>query len=131
MPATAKVAQGQGVVQGKGQVNAKRAVTLGDKGCGNSELDIEKDLAGIEHYQGPAIVLEDGGVSLPGLESMLSPDPTPDGRSESRKWGVKAHIERGNPPLSEQELQRKAPFDWMRVYREERSRIEDLARKPR
>ena len=118
-------------VQGKGQVNAKRAVTLGEKGCGNNDLDIEKDLAGIEHYQGPAIVLEDGGVSLPGLESMLSPDPSPDGRSESRKWGVKAHIERGNPPLPEQQLQQNTPFDWMRVYREEKSKIEDLARKPR
>jgi hypothetical protein len=118
-------------VQGHGQVNARRAVTLGETGCGNSDLNIDKDLLGIEHYQGPAIVDEEGTVSLPGLRHMVSPTPSPDGHSASRRWGVKAHIEREDPPLNEEELQRKSPFDWIRRYEQEKSRIEELARKPR
>jgi hypothetical protein len=117
-------------VQGHGQINARRAVTLGKTGCGNSDLDITKDILGIEHYQGPAIVLKDGTVSLPGLEQMVSPEPSPDGYSASRRWGVKAHIERDDPPLSDEEIIRESPFDWMRLYQEEKSRIEDLARDP-
>ncbi len=117
-------------VQGHGQVNAQRAVTLGNRGCGNNDLDLNKDIAGVEHYQGPAIVLEGGAVSLPGLEHMISPDPSPDGHSDSRRWGVKAHIERDDPPLTEEELRRETPFDWMQLYREEKSRMENLARDP-
>ena len=117
-------------VQGFGQVNAKRAVTLGKKGCGNKDLDVTKDMLGIEHYQGPAIVVEEKNVSLPGLQDMLSPDPSPDGLSTSRRWGVKAHIERDDPPLTEEELQRESPFDWPRQYQEERSMIENLSRQP-
>ncbi len=114
-------------VQGHGQVNATRAVTLGKTGCGNSDLDIHKDLAGTEHYQGPAIVLEGGLVSLPGLEEMLSPQPSPSGFSNSRRWGVKAHIERDDPPLSEDELKRESPFNWPDAYQEEKATIEALA----
>ena len=117
-------------VQGFGQVNAKRAVTLGKKGCGNKDLDVNKDMLGTEHYQGPAIVVEEKNVSLPGLQDMLSPDPSPDGLSTSRRWGVKAHIERDDPPLTEEELQRESPFDWPRQYQEERSMIENLSRQP-
>jgi subtilisin family serine protease len=118
-------------VQGHGQVDARRAVTLGKTGCGNNDLDIEKDLQGSEHYQGPAIVLKDGAVSLPGLEKMVSGEPSPSGRSDSRRWGVKAHIERDDPPLSKEELERDSPFDWMEVYRREKSRIEELSRDSR
>jgi hypothetical protein len=116
--------------QGHGQISATRAVTLGKKGCGNSDLDIEKDMQGIEHYRGPAIVDEKGAVSLPGLVQMVSPLPSASGYSETRKWGVKAHIERSNPPLSEEELGRETPFDWRQLYEDERSRIEELSRTP-
>ena len=118
-------------VQGFGQVNARRAVTLGKKGCGNKDLDISKDMLGVEHYQGPAIVVEGTNVSLPGLEAMVSPEPSPDGQSNSRRWGVKAHIERDDPPLTEDELRQESAFDWNRLYQEEKSLIEELAKKPR
>ena len=116
--------------QGHGLISATRAVTLGKKGCGNSDLDIEKDMQGIEHYRGPAIVDENGAVSLPGLVHMVSPQPSANGYSEIRKWGVKAHIERSDPPLSEEEMGRETPFDWQQLYEEERSRIEKLSRTP-
>ena len=116
--------------QGHGQVNATRAVTLGRTGCANSDLDIAKDISGIEHYQGPAIVDEQGAVSLPGLPQMVSPLPSEKGHSESRKWGVKAHIERDPSPLEATPETTKLPFDWQQLYDEERARIEQLANTP-
>jgi hypothetical protein len=112
--------------QGHGQVNAVRAVTLGRTGCANKDLDIEKDISGLEHYQGPAIVDDKGAVSLPGLEKMVSTAPSEKGSSESRRWGVKAHIERDPAPPEGA----KTPFDWQQLYDEERARIEHLANNP-
>ena len=109
--------------QGHGQVNLTRAITLGDRDCGNSGLDLKKDIAGDEHYEGPAIVNEAGEVSLPGLESMLSASSPAKGHSDTRVWGVKAHIERlpaDAPPET------GGPFDWLKVYESEKARIEAL-----
>jgi serine protease AprX len=39
--------------QGAGIVNAHDAVYEGHSGCANGGLDIERDLAGVEHYGGP------------------------------------------------------------------------------
>jgi subtilisin family serine protease len=117
--------------QGHGYVNAARAVTLGQRGCGNADMDLESELAGVAHVQGPAIVKEDGGASLPGLEAMLSPEPAEKGHSSTRKWGVKAHIERLPPPSPDTDSAEGArpPFDWMQLYLQERETIEKLAAK--
>ena len=116
--------------QGHGQVSATRAVTLGETGCGNADLDIYKDMQDQEHFRGPAIVDEDGAVSLPGLTELVSRETSAKGLSDTRKWGVKAHIERNDPPLNEAPSDPKAPFDWQQMYQSEREKIENLANKP-
>ena len=117
-------------VQGHGYVNATRAVTLGEKGCGNQELDIQRDIRGEGHFTGPAIVDDSGEVSLPGLATMLSTEPTEKGYSENRRWGVKDHIERMDNTASPLpgNAGGTAPFDWMEVYLQERALIEELSR---
>ncbi|MEJ2531500.1 MAG: S8 family peptidase [Halioglobus sp.] len=110
--------------QGYGYVNAGRTVTLGQRDCGDQGLDIHRDMEGLEHFQGPAIVAEDGSVSLPGLRSMVSPVPAEKGLSTTRKWGVKAHIERQDGPAEPPD---NDPFNWPQIYLEEKARIEKLA----
>jgi serine protease AprX len=116
--------------QGHGYVSVTRAVTLGERGCGNQELDIQREIEGLEHYQGPAIVDEEGNPSLPGLSTIVSPQPSEKGLSLSRKWGAKAHIERSSaiPPAAQEGDPH--PFDWADVYFREKARIEELSREP-
>ena len=117
--------------QGSGYVSATRAVTLGQRGCGNDGLDIQKDISGTEHFQGPAIVEEDGSTSLPGLADMLSPEIPERGLSNSRRWGAKSHIE--HPDYlwgGEEDKKADSPFDWESVYLQEKARIESLADQP-
>jgi serine protease AprX len=116
--------------QGNGYVSATRAVTLGLRGCGNEGLDIQKDMDGADHYQGPGIVLDDGSTSLPDLEHMFLGEPSEKGLSLSRKWGVKAHIERENPNHDAQDPNIPHPFDWESAYRDEQLRIEELSGNP-
>jgi len=116
--------------QGSGYVNVTRAITLGQRGCGNAGLDIEKDMANIDHFQGPGIILDDGSTSLPGLKEMYLGVPAEKGLSTSRKWGVKEHIERGKPISGKTERPAKRPFDWESAYLEEQARIEELASDP-
>ena len=72
---------------------------------------------------GPATVTESGQVSLPGLESMLSPAEPLKGPSDTRAWGVKAHVERlPDDPKPDPE----AIFDWIGIYEMERARMEAL-----
>lgn len=113
--------------QGSGQVNIVRAITLGSTNCANTELDILKDIAGEDHFQGPAIVDEAGNTSLPGLDKMLSPIPPAKGASETRVWGVKDHIER-LPPESKPDP--SAPFDWHLLYSQEKARMQQLESAP-
>lgn len=115
-------------LQGQGLVTAPRAVTLGKTGCGNAGLNIELDMAGTERFQGPATLEEDGSVSLPGLSTMVSPQPSEKGLSTSRKWGVKAHIERLEQTLDPNEPTADNPFDWKKAYLEEKAAIEALSR---
>ncbi|MEM1114461.1 MAG: S8 family peptidase [Pseudomonadota bacterium] len=110
--------------QGHGYVNATRAVTLGERGCGNIEMELANDIAGVSFYEGPAIINENGEVTLPGLEKMLSPTPSAEGLSTTRKWGVKEHLEREDP--SEEMVEGAIPFDWMGLYEQERLKIEAL-----
>ena len=117
--------------QGHGYINATRAVTLGQRGCGNAGMDIQQELTGTSHTQGPAITKEDGTASLPGLDAMLSPETPEKGLSSTRKWGVKAHIERHDPPIPNAEMPPGThPFDWEGLYQQERETIENLSRTP-
>jgi serine protease AprX len=118
--------------QGSGYLSATRAVTLGERGCGNAEMDINVEMNGTGHSQGPAIVDDDGIPSLPGLVEMLSPEPAAKGMSSTRKWGAKAHIERLDSPPEPPATPDNAspPFDWMHIYEQERQAIETLSRQP-
>ncbi len=114
--------------QGYGLVTATRAVTLGQKGCGNPDLELGADMENKKHFYGPAIVGEDGGPSLPGLKEMVSAQPSENGLSENRKWGVKDHIERQNMQSSELLPPKEFPFNWQELYLLERSAIEALSK---
>ena len=81
-----------------------------------------------KHFYGPAIVGEDGGPSLPGLKEMVSAQPSENGLSENRKWGVKDHIERQNIQSSEVLPTKEVPFNWQELYLLERSAIEALSK---
>jgi hypothetical protein len=118
--------------QGAGAISIQRALTLGDTGCGNPGLDLRADMAGENHFEGPAILVDDGSPTLPGLERMVSPVPPEKGPSDDRRWGIKAHIERptrsADEPATPPDPQ--LPFDWYGLYLEEKARVEALSRPP-
>ncbi len=115
--------------QGHGYVSATRAVTLGQRGCGNKDLDIARELNKGEPFQGPAIFDDEGNTSLPGLEDMLSPVVAAKGHSDTRRWGVKSHMEREDPGGHGPDgSDTKPPFDWELMYESEKAAIEDLSR---
>lgn len=116
--------------QGFGYVTATRAVTLGQRGCGNVEFDLQADLKREGDSYGPAIMNDDGSPSLPGLETMLSSASSEKGMSKTRKWGVKEHIERLDTELPFEESARKSPIDWRTLYLQEREVIEKLSSDP-
>ncbi len=108
-------------VQGDGVVSVSRAITLGERNCANQGLNIEQDIAGTHHFDGPAIIDARGNITLPGLEQLLSKKEQAKGHSTSRKWGVKEHIERDNyrsSPRSEQ---------WEQRYHFERRIMESIS----
>lgn len=114
--------------QGYGLVSVSRAVTLGQTACANLDLDIEADIHNQGRFYGPAIVAEDGSATLPGFRNIVSVEPSENGLSESRKWGVKDHIEREGysaPDLNPSEL---GQFNWQELYLHERTIIEGLSR---
>ncbi len=113
--------------QGYGYVNTIRAITLGGKGCGNPDWDIAADIAGEEHFYGPAIMDKDGNASLPGLKDAVSSTPSEKGLSETRKWGVKDHIERDDYPERSAGPATEQPFDWEELYLMEKTAIEQLS----
>jgi serine protease AprX len=114
--------------QGYGLVTAKRAVILGRKGCGNPDLDLQADMDNRRHFYGPAITGADGGPSLPGLKDMVSAEPSENGLSENRKWGVKDHMERVDMQSTDVSSPEQLPFNWSELYLLERSTIESLSR---
>ena len=118
--------------QGAGAISIQRALTLGETGCGNRGLDLEADLAGGNHFEGPAILADDGSPTLPGLDRMVGPVAPEKGPSDNRRWGIKAHIER--PTISVEEPRTppdpQLPFDWYGLYLEEKARMEALSRPP-
>ena len=113
--------------QGYGYVTATRAVTLGEKGCGNLDFDLQADLRHERHFYGPATIDEDGSPSLPGLDTLLSSQPSEKGMSKSRKWGVKDHIERLDVQLPLEDQTSNSPTDWLTLYLHERAVIEKLS----
>jgi len=125
--------------QGYGYVTASRAVTLGERGCGNIdfvelrsllESDLKSDLKSTEYLHGPAIIDDDGGPSLPGLSVLVSSKSSDKGMSRTRKWGVKDHIERLDANEADDELVDRAPVNWLNVYLKEKTVIESLSRNP-
>jgi hypothetical protein len=116
--------------QGFGYVTATRAVTLGEKGCGNLDFDLQADLSGEQHPYGPAIIDEDGGATLPGLDEMLSSTPSEKGMSKTRKWGVKDHIERLEKEPAVHAESSQIELDWLALYLQERAIIHKLSRQP-
>jgi hypothetical protein len=115
--------------QGYGFVSASRTVTLGDRECGTGGLDIAADIANQRHFYGPTLEDKDGEPTLPNLEKMVSREPSKKGQSATRKWGVKAHIERLDPSTEETTGLNIPGFDWLELYLQEKESIEDLSTK--
>jgi serine protease AprX len=108
-------------VQGGGLVSVQRALTLGDRHCDQDDLDIDADIAGRAHFEGPAIFHEEGPPTLPWQAERISPPPETEGPSPSRRWGAAAHLQRLEGPPSPH------PIDWEGVFSDEQRRIEALA----
>ncbi len=108
-------------VQGQGMMNVQRALTVGARRCQQDSLDIEADIASSQHFQGPAVFSKDTPPYLPGQPDIISDRPSERGLSESRRWGVGAHLQR----LTEKPL--SSPIDWLEIYNMEQRRIEKLA----
>jgi hypothetical protein len=114
--------------QGHGYLSAARAVTLGEKACGDNDSAENTGHLEADDRYGPAIIDADGNVSLPGLKSMVSATSSEKGLSENRKWGVKDYIEQAELMPSGQDPSSKPPFDWQGLYLLERGIIENLSR---
>ncbi len=108
--------------QGKGMVSLQRALTIGERRCQQTELNLEADIANREHFQGPAIFTENSPPSLPGQSEVISDRASEKGFSPTRRWGVARHLER----LTEKPA--GAVIDWPSIYAEEQQRISELAK---
>jgi len=111
--------------QGSGYVSIHRAITLGETGCGNAGMDIDKDIAHLDFFHGPAILDDIENPTLPDLEMIYDGSTSEKGLSETRRWGVKAHVERLENSNEEQPTNALIP-DWRQIYQMERSAIEAL-----
>ncbi|WOJ93406.1 S8 family peptidase [Congregibacter variabilis] len=109
------------LTQGRGMINIQRALTVGARDCQQGSLDIDADIAGEEHFQGPAVFSQDVAPYLPGQAEVISNRLTEKGFSESRRWGVVPHLER----LEEEPID--SPIDWVGIYNKEQELIERLA----
>lgn len=114
--------------QGHGYASAARAITLGDRGCGNTDLDVDAAVTGNEQAFGPTTALSDGNPSLPGLGDLLTQTPTEKGASETRRWGVKAHIERLD--LDNIIEPTNIAAGWLDAYLHERAQMQSLTESP-
>jgi hypothetical protein len=111
--------------QGTGYVDIRRAITLGERGCGNAGMDIDADIEGEQYFTGPAVFDKNAPPTLPELDKVYAGKEPEKGPSQDRRWGIKAHIERSHPlpePAS------NAVPDWAEIYLLERSLIEALKR---
>ncbi|GAB5413118.1 MAG: hypothetical protein Cons2KO_07210 [Congregibacter sp.] len=106
--------------QGSGLVDVGRAILFGEKSCEQDEFDLSKDLAGPDHYQGPAVFDANESPALPGQDSMIELRERPEGPSETLRWGAGAHLQRL------QAAPQDPPFDWERVYQRELTQLQQL-----
>jgi serine protease AprX len=113
--------------QGFGYVTATRIVTLGQTGCGNRDLDLRADMTNGKHFDGPAIIEADGSPGLPGFRNMVSAEPSENGLSNNRKWGVKDHIERVDGLPLQNSPTDGSPYNWQELYMIERTTIQKLS----
>jgi hypothetical protein len=109
------------LTQGRGMINIQRAVTVGTSECQQASLDIDADIAGEQHFQGPAVFSKDVAPYLPSQSNVISNRDSEKGLSESRRWGIAPHLER----LKEEPLD--SPIDWVGIYNKEQGQIEELA----
>jgi subtilisin family serine protease len=109
-------------LQGSGLVNVSRAITVGDRGCGNDDLALDDDIARVDRFEGPAIFAEDGSPPrLPGEDELISPKLPEKGRSDSRRWGADAHLQRLTDPSQ------PSPIDWLGRHQADQLRMKALA----
>jgi serine protease AprX len=106
--------------QGDGLVSVKRAITIGDRQCEQQSMDLPADILGRDHFQGPALFMENQAPSLPGQTQAISDRTSEKGMSDTRRWGAAAHLRRLIEPAPTD------PFDWPAIYREEQRRIGEL-----
>jgi serine protease AprX len=108
-------------LQGSGLVNVSRAITLGERGCGNVDLSIDQDITRRDHFQGPAIVMEgDSDPTLPGQSELISEQAPEKGHSESRRWGAAEHVMRLEDPNA------PSAIDWIGVLQQEEMKLNSL-----
>lgn len=107
--------------QGRGMINIQRALTVGARDCQQGSLNINADIAGEEHFQGPAVFSKNAAPYLPGQSDVISNHSSEKGLSESRRWGIAPHLER----LEQEPVD--SPIDWVGIYNEEQRLIENLA----
>jgi subtilisin family serine protease len=107
--------------QGYGLANILRALTIGERSCNASELDITGAIERGEHYYGPALFHEALPPSLPDQESLISDAPPERGHSASRRWGVTEHLKRLDAAPT------NSPIDWQQIFRQEQARFRELA----
>lgn len=111
--------------QGSGYVDLQRAITFGERGCGNVGMDIDSEIRGEQFFRGPAVIDDATRPTLPDLELIYDDVDPEKGLSADRRWGVKAHIERLQNP-NDEGAQPRHGQDWLNIYESEKSLIEHL-----
>jgi len=112
-------------VQGKGLVNAARALTIGKTTCDQDVMNIGAAIAGEEQLLGPTIQGESDEPLLPAVQDLVATTPSAKGAGDDRRWGVEAHLQRLNPEF-EQSQADGLPVDWAAIYAQEQATIRSL-----
>ncbi len=107
--------------QGEGLVSVQRALTIGTPSCDQQALDLNAEVAGLDHFQGPAIFTDTAPPSLPGEEALISEPPDEEGPSPTLRWGAAAHLQRLD------QAPQDGPIDWLGIHAREQQRFRDMA----
>ncbi|MEM1190657.1 MAG: S8 family peptidase [Pseudomonadota bacterium] len=108
-------------VQGAGIANIRRALTVGSRNCDQNDLNIKKELSGLDHFIGPAIFEEGAPPRLPGGEELIAPPRESEGPSTTRRWGAAEHLQRLTAPDP------NSPIDWQSIFQAEQRLVRELA----
>ncbi len=108
-------------VQGEGRASLLRAITIGSPNCEQSDLNLAADIAGQDHFQGPAVFSETSPPSLPGDTAMVSEAPDEEGPIPLLRWGAREHLERLKARPS------PYPIDWLRIFASEQNAMRSAA----